>query len=103
MTSDSPPPVVCTLTTKALAERALEWSDLATLALSALEIEDGVVSTYPLADADRIEALAAAEVNCCGTWLDIATARGEVFTLTLTTTNPEGLDLIRAMSGLSTE
>lgn len=101
MSTDTPPPVVCTLTTKGLAERSLEWSDLADHVLTRTAVDGGVTSTYPLAMAGQIEDLANRELSCCGTWLVIDHRRGdEQFHLTLTTTNPEGLGLIRAMSGI---
>ena len=101
--ADSPetvPPVVCSLTTKALATRTLEWTDLRGLALSRERLADGARSTFDLADAEAIDRLAAQEIDCCGTWLDITTTRSDVLTLELTTENPEGLDLIRTMVGI---
>ena len=65
-----------------------------------MELANGVRSTYPAELAEPIERLAAAERDCCGTWLDIVVARSEVVTLELTTSNPAGLDLIRRMAGL---
>ena len=96
-----PQPVVCTLTTKELAERSLEWDDLAPVALSREALPDGARATFALADADAIEDLASREMTCCGTWLRIETSRTDVLEMELTTDNPEGLGLIRAMTGLS--
>lgn len=95
-----PQPVVCTLTTKELVERSLEWGDVAPLALSREALPDGARTTFSLDDADAVETLAMGERNCCGTWLRIETARTDVFTMVLTTDNPEGLGLIRSMAGL---
>ncbi|GJM39117.1 MAG: hypothetical protein DHS20C19_24840 [Acidimicrobiales bacterium] len=97
----TPPPVTCTLTTKALAQRTLEWRDLGPLALERTELDDGVRSTYPLDLATPIEQLAGAERACCGSWLDIEVTRTDVVTLELTTTNPEGLAIIRSMAGIA--
>ena len=91
---------MCTLTTKALVERSLEWSDLRSLALSREALPDGARTTFALADADALEHLASREMSCCGSWLRIETARSDVFTMELTTDNPEGLGLIRSMAGL---
>jgi hypothetical protein len=97
----APPPVVCTLTTKALAERSLEWSDIRPMALSNEALPTGARSTYRLADADAIEDLATREISCCGSWLTIKTTRSDVLTMTVTTDSLEGVDLIRTMTGLS--
>lgn len=99
-TIDEPvPPVVCTLTIDKLAEQKLEWSDLAPLALSREDIAGGTASTYPLKLADKIEDLAEREISCCGSWLTIAHERhDDHLALRLTTTNPEGVDLIRSFS-----
>ena len=95
------PPVVCTLTLGKRTAQQLEWADLAPLALSRTEVDGGVASTYPLALADEIEELAAREVACCGSWLDIVHQRGESdFQLRLTTSNPDGAAMIRSLSGL---
>ncbi len=94
-------PVVCTLTIKALAERTLEWSDLAQLVVQREELPNGVASTYSLADADEIEDLAGRELQCCGSWLDITTERIDGhLQLKLTTSSPDGLAVIRKMCGL---
>lgn len=98
---DPAPPVVCTLTTKALARRSLEWTDLARLALSREPLPNGARTTFTLADADALEELAARERDCCGSWLHIRTARTDVFTMELTTDNSDGLGLIRSMAGFS--
>lgn len=96
------PPVVCTLSVGGRAERGLEWSDLAALSLTSERIEGGVASTYPLDLADKIEDLANREITCCGSWLDIASSRGDdMIRIELTTTNPEGLEMIASIAGLS--
>lgn len=97
----TPPPITCTLTTRELAQRSLQWGDLGPLALERTELENGVRSTYPLDMATPIERLAAAETDCCGSWLDISIDRADVVELELTTENPEGLAIIRRMSGLT--
>ena len=99
---DAVPPVVCTLTTKERAQRGLAWTDLGGLALTSHRIDDGVTSTYSLELADQIEDLATLERNCCGSWLTISTTRsGDVITLQLTTSNPDGLEMIESIAGLS--
>lgn len=96
------PPVICTLTVGKLEEQRLEWDDLRPLAVSRTPIDGGVTSIYPIELADRIADLANRETSCCGSWLTIEQTRTVDHTsLTLTTTNPEGVAIIRAMSGLA--
>lgn len=98
---ETPPPVVCTLTTGPLAKQYLEWTDLAAHVATRTAIEGGAESTYPLDLADQIEDLADREVACCGSWLQIEHERNDhTIRLRLTTTSPDGVDLIRSMSGL---
>lgn len=100
-TTDPVPPVVCTLTRKELVERGLEWSDLSGLALTSEAIDGGVVSTYPSELADKIDDLVNREMSCCGTWLDSNLVRSDdTVRLELTTSNPEGLGLIRTIAGV---
>jgi hypothetical protein len=95
------PPLVCTLTTGPLALQQLEWADLAEHATTRSAVEGGAESTYPLELADQIEDLAGREVACCGSWLQIAHERDDhAIRLRLTTANPDGVDLIRSLSGL---
>ena len=102
MTSVEPaPPVVCTLTIGRRERQQLEWADLVEHSLSRCEIEGGAESTFPLELADQIEELAGREIACCGSWLQVAHERGDdVLRLRLTTANPDGVALIRSMSGL---
>ena len=100
MDDQTPPLVICTLTTKELARRALQWTDLGPLALDRTELPNGIRSTYPLELADAIEQLASAELDCCGSWLNIAVRRRDVVTLELTTGNPDGLEIVRRMAGV---
>lgn len=100
MNRAAPPPIVCTLTTKEIVEQTLEWSDLRQLARSHEALPNGARSTFDLVHADAVEDLAGREADCCGSWLDTHTERGTVLTLELTTTNPEGVELIRNMAGL---
>jgi len=94
------PPVVCTLAPAELAERGLEWSDLAGLSLTSEQIEDGVASTYPLEVADAVMDLANREASCCGSWLNCSAREVDgVIRLELTTRNPEGLAVITKMAG----
>lgn len=97
------PPVVCTLTTRDRGERELEWSDLGALSLTSEEIADGVASTYPLELGDKVRDLATRESACCGTWLQsTVTDMDDHLRLELTTNNPDGLAMIRSMSGFDT-
>lgn len=101
MSSLDVPPVVCNLTIGRRVEQELEWADLAQHAESRTAISGGVESTFSLELADQIEELADRELACCGSWLNIAHQRdAKNFRLRLTTTNPEGISLIRSMSGL---
>ena len=95
------PPVICTLTTKELAEQSLRWTDLAEKAVRAHRVDGGAAAIYPVKLADAIEALAARERSCCGSWLDVAVAReADHVRVELTTANPEGVPLILAMAGI---
>lgn len=95
------PPVVCTLAIGRIGPQQLEWTDVATHAVTRVAIAGGAESTFPLDLADQIEELAAREMACCGSWLEISHERiGDALRLRLTTTNPEGVALIRSMSGL---
>lgn len=101
MTSQLPPAITCTLTTDRRIDQQLEWSDLAKHATTCVPIGGGVESEFPLELADQIEDLTERELACCGSWLTIVFHRAvETCRLQLTTTNPEGVDLIRSMSGL---
>jgi len=103
-TEGHPQPIVCTLVDKALAERTLEWTDLADLRLSSERIDSGVASTYPVERAAQIEELANREAQCCGSWLSSnITQLQDTVRLELTTQNPDGIDLIIAMSGLASD
>ena len=98
MTDSAPPPVVCTLTTKALAEQTLEWNDISPMALSSVALPNGARSTFALTHAEAVEDLAAREMSCCGSWISISTERTHVLTLELTTTNPDGVELIQSIA-----
>lgn len=98
-TADQPPPVVCTLTTKARARQQLEWGDLAALALSRTHLTDGIHTTFPLALRAHVEDLAARENACCGSWLATRVWTDDVVHLELTTRATEGLQLIRSIAG----
>ncbi|MGI9599125.1 MAG: hypothetical protein ACR2QK_23375 [Acidimicrobiales bacterium] len=96
-----PPPVVCTLDPKQREARQIEWSDVGALALSTERLADGIVATFAPELAADIEALAARELSCCGTWLNIETRRRpDAIELELTTSNPDGLDMINRMAGV---
>ena len=95
------PPVVCNLTIGRRERQQLEWSDIAEHAVSRFSVEGGAESMFPLKFADQVEELADREIACCGSWLQIAHERtADGLRLRLTTTNPEGVALIRSMSGL---
>ena len=91
-------PVVCTLTTKALATRSLEWADVVPLAQSVTLIDGGAAAVFGLEHAAAIADLADREADCCGTWLhaSVTTDAGAVH-LRITTENPDGVELIRSM------
>ncbi len=94
------PVVECTLRGDDAAERVLEWDDLRSLSLHTERITGGVTSTYPLEYGERIEDLARRERGCCGGWLTVHTERlADAFRLRLTTTNPDGEQVILAMAG----
>ena len=95
------PPVVCNLTIGRRAQQQLEWTDLGDHATTRTPIDGGVESVFPLELAGQIEELADRELACCGSWLDISYQReSTAFRLRVTTTNPDGVDLIRSLSGL---
>jgi hypothetical protein len=99
-TESSPAPVSCTLDTGDLAAQAVEWSDLRPIILTAVALPTGARTTYALEHAEAVEDLAHREIGCCGSWLDIETTRTDVLTLTITTANPDGVGLVRALAGL---
>ena len=100
-TDSFPVTLVCTLDTKDRAKRALEWGDLGALSLTSEPIHGGVASTYPVELEDQIKDLANKEQSCCGSWLDSTVVRvGDIVRLEITTKNPDGLAIIRSMSGL---
>lgn len=93
--------VVCTLTTKALARRSIEWSDLRLLADRVTELDNGVVLELSLDHTDAVHELAEQEMQCCGTWLDIDVVDGlDLVTLRLTTTDSAGVPIIKQLAGL---
>ncbi len=100
--TSTPPPVVCTLTLGKRAERELEWSDVAELAIDTTKIPGGIEATFPANLTDQLRDLVDRETACCGTWLtSTLTTDGDLIRLSLTTENPEGLKLISAMAATS--
>jgi hypothetical protein len=98
------PAVACTLTTKARAERGLEWADLGALALSHQVLPDGVRSSYELSQAEGIEDLVDRELECCGSWLVLQLNRdGGVVQLTATAATAEGVEVIRSALRFATD
>jgi hypothetical protein len=99
-TSQPVPPVVCTLTTKAMAEQSLEWADLQMLASTVESLPNGARAVFPAHQAPAIGALVDREADCCGSWLEIAMTPGDDDVMVeMTTSNPEGLALIATMLG----
>ncbi|MFV1990027.1 MAG: hypothetical protein ACC652_04730 [Acidimicrobiales bacterium] len=102
--ADVVPPVVCTLVDGELSTRGLEWNDVGALSLTAEGIESGVVTTYPIEIADQIEDLCNREIGCCGSWLNIETSRlDQAIRVEITTSNPDGLGIIRSIAGLTSD
>jgi hypothetical protein len=96
------PPVVCTLTTKSLARRRLEWADLRAIAFDAKELRRGAIVELPLDRYEDVADLVARELTCCGTWLDIELRRKtDRLVMRIITSNPDGVELIRKMAGLA--
>ena len=94
-------PVVCTLTTKQLAERVVEWSDLHRHALSVARVDGGAALMLPGSLAADVEALAAAERQCCA-FLTITTERIDgLLRLEVTSANPDGRSIAEAIAGLT--
>lgn len=88
--------LICTLSDTERHAQELQWSDLAGRALSRTEVPGGVVSTYPLALAERVEDLAARELGCCGSWMKIQVERVDrVVWLSVTAQNDDGVEVIR--------
>ncbi len=100
--SASLPPVVCTLTTKAAAAQALEWTDLHPHVSSSERLPDGVLMRLPLARQDAILDLVERERSCCA-FLDIETSvEGNELVVQITSTNPDARPVIAMLSGSTT-
>lgn len=95
-------PVMCTLIEKDKRTQMLEWGDIAPLTTSTQRLENGVVLEFDADIAEKVVDLAQREAGCCGTWLSISTLVSEdKVRLEVTTDNPEGLDILNTMLGLS--
>jgi len=96
--------LLCTLSPQGRQAAALEWRDLADLAISLEANDTGTVSTFAAEHADQINDLATRENDCCGSWLraDVSVS-DDVLTLRLETTSAEGLAVIHAMAGVGPE
>lgn len=102
--TDDGNPVVCTLTTKQLVTRRLEWQSIGDDALDRQQIDGGVALWFPAELADDVADLADREQGCCGSWLDTAVSvEGDRIRLEVTTENPDGYPVIIAMAGLAGE
>ena len=93
-------PVVCTLSTKQLAERTIEWTDLHRHALSVVQVDGGAALMLPGSLAADVEALAAAERQCCA-FLTITTERLDgLVRIEITSDDPDGRPIAEAIAGL---
>ncbi len=94
-------PVVCTLSSSQAGDRLIEWSDLQHVATSIEPRSDGVVIRLPTACAVDARGLADRESQCCS-FLDIkVTDRGEVTEMTITSPNPDGVQVVYLLAGLT--
>lgn len=92
-------PIACALPDGDGAGQALEWDDLRPLATATERLADGVVMTFPIDLAGRVEDLAAREAECCG-FLSITTTRtDEAVRLEITTDRPGARVVIDALAG----
>ncbi len=97
----APEPVVCTLRDREAGAQALEWVDLQRLALHSAPLATGAQMTFSSVCASRILDLADRESTCC-TFLTIdSTLDGDAFVVEITSKNPDALDVIAALSGVS--
>ena len=94
-------PVACTLSNRAAEAQALEWVDLQRLALRSAPLATGAQMTFPASHAAYIVDLAERESACCE-FLDIATSLdGDEFVVDITSENPDAIDVIVALSGVT--
>lgn len=94
-------PVVCSLTSAEAGDRLTEWSDLQRLATSIEDLYDGARVRLPIAHADDVKDLANRESTCCS-FLNIETTdRGDSVEMTITSPNPDGVPVVRLLTGLS--
>lgn len=98
--SDETAPVACTLTTKQLAARRLDWADLHRHAVSVVAVPRGAAVMLPGSLAPDVARLVAAERRCCA-FLTITTERIDgLVRLEITSENPDGRPIAAALAGL---
>lgn len=99
MTGDAEP-VACTLTTKELATRRLDWADLHRHTVSVAAVPGGAAVTLPGSLAADVARLVAAERRCCA-FLTITTERIDgLVRLEITSDDPDGRPIAQALAGL---
>lgn len=98
---DSVTPIACTLTNSEAAEQALAWVDLQHRASAVTAIESGVRMTLPAAVLADVQDLARREADCCAFLAINTTVIGDELALDITSSNPDALPVIAALSGLT--
>ncbi len=94
-------PIACTLSHRDAEAQALEWVDLQGLALRTKPLASGARITFPSIYASRIVDLAQREAACCS-FLDIVTSRdGDEFVVEITADDPDAIDVIALLTGLT--
>ena len=97
--TNSRKPLACTLTATDAAGQLNEWEELQRHLLRSETVEGGTALIFDVALAERVEDLAAREVECCG-FLSVTTSRsGEELRLDVTSEDPEAAPVIALLTG----
>ena len=92
-------PISCSLTANEAAGQLNEWEQLQRHVLRTETVAGGAALIFDVALAERVEDLAAREVECCG-FLSITTSRsGEELRLEVTSEDPEAAPVIALLTG----
>jgi hypothetical protein len=94
-------PVACTLTTAAAVKQHLEWVDIQGQTITREHISSGVAMTFDLDLADRVESLAAREIECCSFLSLDVRRRSQDVRLEIVSDHPGALPMLQATEGLS--
>lgn len=93
-------PLACALPDRQRSDQIAEWQALSAHASVIEATTTGVVATYPVTLAQRVEDLVQREIACCGSWLQITHERdGDDIRVRLSTSSAEGRQMIQSLSG----